>query len=125
MPRFVAAVALNFTPVMLGNLIFADRFRDVGSSTVAFGTNLLGAIAGGVLEYGALIVGYRALLIGVAGLYALALVSGRPSATARDGRRPYAESRGASRHVSGLVRVRHRQDSSVGAEGLEPPTFSL
>jgi hypothetical protein len=76
-PRFVAAVGLGFTPVFLANLVFADRFRDVGSSTVAFGTNLLGAIVGGALEYGALVVGYRALLIVVAALYALALVAGR------------------------------------------------
>ncbi|MEX0990113.1 MAG: spermidine synthase [Actinomycetota bacterium] len=76
-PRFAAAVALGFAPVMFGNLIFADRFRDVGSSTIAFGTNLLGAIAGGVLEYGALMVGYRALFVPVAVLYALALVLGR------------------------------------------------
>ena len=76
-PRFVVAVVLGFAPVMFGNLIFADRFRDVGSSTVAFGTNLLGAIAGGILEYGALVTGYRALLVPVAVLYGLALVLGR------------------------------------------------
>jgi hypothetical protein len=76
-PRFAAAVALGFTPVFIANLVFADRFRDVGSSAVAFGTNLLGAIVGGVLEYGALVVGYRALLIVVAALYALAFLSGR------------------------------------------------
>ena len=76
-PRFGAAVGLAFAPVFLANLIFADRFRDVGSSTIAFGTNLLGAIAGGALEYGALVVGYRSLLIGVAALYALALLAGR------------------------------------------------
>jgi hypothetical protein len=76
-PRLLAAVALGFAPVFVGNLVFAGRFRDVGSSTIAFGTNLLGAIAGGVLEYGALVVGYRALLIAVGALYALALVTGR------------------------------------------------
>ncbi|MDP9327127.1 MAG: spermidine synthase [Actinomycetota bacterium] len=76
-PRVLAAVALGFAPVFVGNLVFADRFRDVGSSTIAFGTNLLGAIVGGVLEYGALVVGYRALLLAVAALYALALVTGR------------------------------------------------
>lgn len=75
--RFVAAVALGFTPVFIANLVFADRFRDVGASGIAFGTNLLGAIVGGVLEYGALITGYRALLFVVAGLYAFALLTGR------------------------------------------------
>jgi Spermine/spermidine synthase domain len=76
-PRFLAAVGLAFAPVFLANLVFAERFRSVGSSTVAFGTNLLGAMVGGVLEYGALLVGYRALLIAVAVLYGLAFLTGR------------------------------------------------
>jgi hypothetical protein len=76
-PRFVAAIALAFVPVFLANLIFSQRFRDVGASTVAFGANLLGAMLGGVLEYGAIVVGYRNLLILVAVLYALAFVTGR------------------------------------------------
>jgi hypothetical protein len=75
--RFVAAIALAFVPVFLANLIFSQRFRDVGASTVAFGANLLGAMLGGVLEYGAIVVGYRNLLILVAMLYALAFVMGR------------------------------------------------
>jgi hypothetical protein len=41
---------------------------------VAFGANLLGAMVGGLLEYGALVVGYRGLLLAVAGLYSLAFV---------------------------------------------------
>jgi hypothetical protein len=57
--------------------VFADRFREVAASGIAFGTNLLGAIVGGVLEYGALMVGYRALLIVVAVLYAAAFITGR------------------------------------------------
>ena len=76
-PRFLAAVAIAFTPIFLANLVFAQRFREVGSSTTAFGANLLGAMAGGVLEYLALITGYRFLLIVVGGLYALAFVFGR------------------------------------------------
>ena len=76
-PRFAAAVLLAFTPVFLANLVFAQRFRDVGASGAAFGANLLGAMLGGVLEYAALVVGYRALLVGVALLYALAFVIGR------------------------------------------------
>jgi hypothetical protein len=83
-PRLLAAVALGFTPVFIANLIFADRFRDVGASAVAFGTNLLGAIVGGVLEYAALVTGYRALLILVAALYACALVAGRSHLAARE-----------------------------------------
>jgi len=77
-PRFIAAVALAFAPIFLANLIFAQRFQDVGSSTTAFAANLLGAIVGGGLEYTALVTGYRFLLVVVAILYGLALVA-RPA----------------------------------------------
>jgi hypothetical protein len=76
-PRFVIAVVTAFTPIFLANLVFSQRFRDVGSSTTAFGANLLGAVAGGLLEYAALITGYRALLIVVAVLYGAAFVFGQ------------------------------------------------
>ena len=76
-PRFLAGVALAFAPIFLANLVFAQRFKDVGSTTVAFGANLLGAMVGGALEYLALISGYRSLLIVVALLYGLAFLTGR------------------------------------------------
>ena len=75
--RFGAATALAFGPVFLANLVFAQRFRAVASSTTAFGANLLGAIVGGVLEYLSLMLGFRFLLVVVAALYGLAFVSGR------------------------------------------------
>ncbi|MFN2629566.1 MAG: spermidine synthase, partial [Gaiellaceae bacterium] len=81
-PRFVAAVALAFAPIFLANLVFAQRFAEVGSSTIAFGANLLGAMIGGMLEYLALITGYRFLLVVVAALYALAFLSVRLRAAA-------------------------------------------
>lgn len=77
LPRFAAAVGLAFAPILLANLVFAERFRSVGDATTAFGANLLGAMVGGVLEYVALITGYRALLVVVAAAYALAFISGR------------------------------------------------
>jgi len=77
LPRFVVAVIIAFTPIFLANMVFAQRFRDVGDSTTAFGANLLGAILGGVLEYASLIVGYRWLLVFVAILYGLAFLTGR------------------------------------------------
>lgn len=75
LPRLAAAIGLAFAPVFLANLVFARRFRDVGSSTVAFGANLLGAMVGGVLECTALITGYRALLAVVFVLYLLAFLT--------------------------------------------------
>jgi SAM-dependent methyltransferase len=76
-PRFLLATLIAFTPVFLANLVFANRFRDVDSSAVAFGANLLGAMVGGLLEYGALIFGYQLLLLAVAVLYGLAYLFGR------------------------------------------------
>jgi hypothetical protein len=73
-PRFLAAVALAFAPIFFANLVFAQRFRQVASSTIAFGANLLGAIGGGMLEYLSLYTGYRFLLVVVAALYALAFL---------------------------------------------------
>jgi hypothetical protein len=75
--RFLAATALAFAPIFLANLVFAQRFKHVGSSTTAFGASLLGSIVGGVLEYLSLITGFRFLLIVVAVLYGLAFVFGR------------------------------------------------
>lgn len=75
--RFVAAIVIWFTPIFVANLIFAERFRRVENSTGAFGANLLGAMAGGVLEYAALLYGYQWLAILVALLYLAALALSR------------------------------------------------
>ena len=75
-PRFVVAVIIAFAPIFLANMVFAQRFRDIGDSGTAFGANLLGAMIGGILEYSSLIIGYRWLLVLVALLYGLAFVTG-------------------------------------------------
>ena len=73
--RLFFAGTLAFLPIFLANLIFAERFGGEKDSTVAFGANLLGAVLGGLLEYTALLVGYRSLLFVVAAAYALAFLS--------------------------------------------------
>ncbi len=75
--RFLVAVVLWFTPIFIANLVFAQRFRTVADSNVAFGANLLGAVLGGVIEYAALVSGYAALAILVALLYGAAFFFGR------------------------------------------------
>ncbi len=75
--RFLAATALAFAPIFIANLVFAQRFKDVATTTTAFGANLLGAIVGGVLEYLSLITGFRFLLVVVAAFYGLAFAFGR------------------------------------------------
>lgn len=79
--RLFAAPALAFVPAFLANLVFAERFRSVAASGVAFAANLLGAMMGGLAEYSALIVGYNDLLIGAGALYGLAYLFGREHLT--------------------------------------------
>ncbi len=92
--RYALASALAFAPIFLANLIFVRSFRDAAEADLAFGWNLLGAVCGGVLEYAALITGYRQLLVIVALLYlgaalVVQLTPGRATALAsvRSGRR--------------------------------------
>jgi hypothetical protein len=67
--RAVAAIALSFIPIFAANIIFAKRFAATSNAPLALGTNLLGAIVGGCLEYLSLAFGYRTLLIIAGGLY--------------------------------------------------------
>jgi SAM-dependent methyltransferase len=69
-PRALVAVLLAFLPIFFANLVFARRFTQTADATAAFGANLLGAMVGGCLEYTSLIVGYQALLVLAALLYA-------------------------------------------------------
>jgi SAM-dependent methyltransferase len=70
--RYALAAALAFAPIMFANLVFAYSFRDTAAADMSFASNLLGAMVGGALEYVALLTGYQALLIVVAGLYVVA-----------------------------------------------------
>jgi hypothetical protein len=65
--RLVTAVSLAFAPIFLANLAFAKRFAETDDAPSAFGVNILGAMVGGCIEYLALIVGFRNLLL-IAGL---------------------------------------------------------
>lgn len=76
-PRFVVAVTISFLPIFTANLVFAQRFKSTGESAIAFGANLLGSMFGGLLEYSSLLIGYRALLVLVGVLYAVAFLTGR------------------------------------------------
>ena len=70
--RFVLGTLLMFLPIFFANLVFSREFKDTDESTRAFGWNLLGAVAGGGLEYLSLLFGFRNLLWIVAACYLLA-----------------------------------------------------
>lgn len=82
--RYFLAAAVAFAPVFVANLVFTTSFRETRSADMAFASNLIGATAGGILEYAALITGYRGLLVIVALLYGAAWVFGSRRRTLGD-----------------------------------------
>jgi hypothetical protein len=64
---------LVFSPILCAGLIFSASFKHSPSAASDFGANLLGAMAGGVGEYLALVEGYQFLLILVGAFYLAAL----------------------------------------------------
>ena len=78
--RYTAASLFAFAPIFLANVVFSSSFRDAEASDVAFGSNLLGIMVGGMLEYTSLIFGYRFLLLLVILFYLLAFVLQRREA---------------------------------------------
>jgi SAM-dependent methyltransferase len=71
--RYLLASFLAFAPVFLANVIFSNSFRDTKFADVAFASNLLGIMAGGMLEYLSMLFGYHLLLVLVIAFYALAM----------------------------------------------------
>jgi SAM-dependent methyltransferase len=73
--RYVIASCLIFAPVFLANVIFSNSFRDTEAADVAFASNLLGIMVGGMLEYFSMLTGYHLLLVAVIAFYFLAMVA--------------------------------------------------
>ena len=64
-------------PAFFASLCFAALFRGRPDSTIAFGWNLLGAVAGGLLELGAMALGFKALHLVALVAYLLAFLAWR------------------------------------------------
>lgn len=73
--RYGLASLLAFAPIFCANVVFSHSFRDSLAADIAFASNLLGAMLGGVLEYVALALGYQALLILVLVFYVAAFLT--------------------------------------------------
>jgi spermidine synthase len=67
----IATVVLA-VPVVFAGILFATEFRAAKSPSAALGANMLGAVAGGLLENLSLLFGMRALLLVAMGVYCLA-----------------------------------------------------
>jgi spermidine synthase len=68
---------LMFSPILCAGLLFGSAVKRSTSLPRDYGTNLLGAMVGGVAEYLSLITGFRVLLFVVAVFYVGALMSRR------------------------------------------------
>jgi hypothetical protein len=73
----VLAALVFAIPVFFAGLLFASEFRVTHSPAAALAANMIGAVAGGLLENLSLITGMKALLLVAAVLYALAGVGFR------------------------------------------------
>jgi spermidine synthase len=68
-----AAVALLTCPVFFSGIVFSTLLSKSDQASSALGMNLLGAMAGGVLEYNSMYFGFQALYWLAAGVYAAGL----------------------------------------------------
>ncbi len=69
----VVSIILNI-PIFFAGMIFIISFKNTSSKDIAFGSNLLGAVVGGILESLSFIVGINALLLIVVLCYILSFV---------------------------------------------------
>ena len=96
--RYALASIVAFLPVFLANLVFAGSFKGTGpSADVAFASNLIGIMLGGMLEYASLLIGYQNLLLIVIGFYVLSALLLRRREPAE---LPESESRAAAAATS-------------------------
>lgn len=75
--RVIVSCAVVSAPIFFAGIIFASHFRDSDSPDVAFGSNIGGAILGGLCENASVIVGFNNLLILAIAFYGLSAVFGR------------------------------------------------
>jgi len=73
--RYGLASLLAFAPIFFANIVFSHSFRDSLTADIAFASNLLGAMFGGMFEYFALAFGYQALLLLVLVFYMIAYLT--------------------------------------------------
>ena len=73
-------VVLIFSPIAGAGLLFGSAIKSSTSIARDYGTNLLGAMAGGVGEYLSLVTGFNALLLVIGACYVGAILARRQSA---------------------------------------------
>ena len=75
------AVLILCLPLFFAGLIFAGRLKDEKDTAAALGSNLLGAVLGGFLEYSSMLLGLKSLYLFAIGLYIISYLAFRLGAT--------------------------------------------
>ena len=73
--RLALAGLVIFSPIFLAGFVFSSQFRKAEKPNLLFGSNLIGAMVGGALEYCSLTVGLSALYLVGAVLYLCAFLA--------------------------------------------------
>lgn len=73
--RILLAGIAQAAPLFFAAIIFAITFNHTDSADIAIGSNLLGAVLGGVLEYSSLMFGIRSLYLLALAFYALSALT--------------------------------------------------
>ena len=79
--KYLAISLLTLLPVFFANIIFALTFKTSQANDLNFASNILGAGVGGILEYAALITGYRHLVLVILLCYATAFILAKRTKT--------------------------------------------
>lgn len=69
--KYIASCLLVFMPVFFAGVIFARSFRDSRSPDQDFGSNIAGAVVGGLAECSSMLLGFRYVLLVALAFYAL------------------------------------------------------
>ncbi|MGA2254905.1 MAG: hypothetical protein ABSG53_09600, partial [Thermoguttaceae bacterium] len=72
--RLVIVGGVTALPVFFSGIIFSQSFKRTSDPAHAIGSNLLGGVCGGVLEYLSMVMGLRFLFLPLAALYAIAML---------------------------------------------------
>ena len=76
--KVAISCAVIFVPIFFAGIIFGASFRDSSQPDVDFGSNIAGAILGGLSENLSLMIGFNNLLIIALAFYVLSAVLGGP-----------------------------------------------
>ena len=76
--RYALPCILALGPMFFAGVIFATTFRDSRDPDMAFGSNIAGAVVGGLAESFSMVLGFRYLLLLAIALYALSTFAKAP-----------------------------------------------